>query len=298
MELTIRQLEIFAEVARTRSFTNAATELVLSQPVISRTVGEIERKLGSSLLLRTTRSVELTDAGAEFLGIALGVLDAYHRGMARFADYRAGERKQLTVATLPSIAAVVLPSVLAGYLADHPGVEVRLSDGTNKQVLDQLRCGAADLAITEDSPDSAEFALRPLFDDPFVAVLPPEHRLCAGSEVSWAELAAEPFIAFSTDSSIRRLADLGLALAGVRPRWQVETRTVATAGGMIAAGLGISAMPALVLPLLSATPLVSRPLTAPRMTRKIAVHHRAGERPPAAVQRLIDRLVHSRDRTT
>jgi LysR family carnitine catabolism transcriptional activator len=295
MDLTIRQLEIFSSVARARSFTHAATDLLLSQPVVSRTVGELERTLRTPLLVRTTRSVELTDAGEEFLAVATGILDAYRQGLDRFTDYQAGERKQVTVAVLPSIAAVMLPRVLSGFLADHPAVQVRLADGTNDQVLSLLRERGADFAITEVGPASAGFAIRLLIDDPFVAVLPPGHALTAREELTWQDFADESFIVFSPDSSIRRLADLGLAQADVQPRQQLETRTVATAGGMIAAGLGVSAMPAQVLPLLSATPVVTRPLTGPSITRRIAVHQRADERCPATVQRLIDRIVQAAD---
>ena len=293
MDLTLRQLEIFAAVARTRSFTLAAADLVLSQPVVSRTVGELERKLRAPLFVRTTRSVDLTEAGAEFLAVATHVLDSYRRGLDRFADYRAGERRQITVGVLPSIAAVVLPPVLSGYLAAHPDVQVRLADGTNAEILHLLRDGVADLAITEVGPASAGLVVDPFLDDPFVAVLPPGHALADRPALSWADLAAEPFIAFSPDSSIRRLADLGLAQAGVQPRQNLETRTVATAGGMIAAGLGVSAMPELVLPLLAATPVVTRPLGGPAVTRKIAVHRRADEPCPVAVRRLVDRVLSS-----
>lgn len=291
MDLTLRQLEIFAAVARTRSFTRAAADLVLSQPVVSRTVGELERKLRAPLFVRTTRSVELTEAGAEFLGVATHVLESYRRGLDRFGDYQAGERRQITVGVLPSIAAVVLPPVLSAYLAEHPGVQVRLADGTNAEILALLRDGTADLAITEVGPASNGLVVQAFLDDPFVAVLPLGHPLAELPALSWADLAAEPFIAFSPDSSIRRLADLGLAQAGVQPRRNLETRTVATAGGMIAAGLGVSAMPELVLPLLAATPVLTRPLGNPPITRKIAVHHRPDSPNPLAVQRLMTRLL-------
>jgi len=128
-------------------------------------------------------------------------------------------------------------------------------------------------------------------DDPFVAVLPPGHPLAGRPALTWTDLAAESFIAFSPDSSIRRLADLGLAQAGVQPLRHLETRTVATAGGMIAAGLGVSAMPELVLPLLAATPVITRPLTEPVITRRIAVHRRADEPCPLAVRRLVARIL-------
>ena len=291
MDLTLHQMEIFAAVARTRSFTRAGDELVLSQPVVSRTIGEMERKLRTPLFVRTTRSVDLTEAGVEFLGVVTHVLTSYRRGLDRFAGYQAGERRQVTVGVLPSIAAVVLPTVLSGYLDAYPGVQVRLADGTNAEILDLLRDGTADLAITEVGPASAEFAVDAFLDDPFVAVLPPGHPLAGRPALTWADLAAESFIAFSPDSSIRRLADLGLAQAGVQPLRHLETRTVATAGGMIAAGLGVSAMPELVLPLLAATPVITRPLTEPVITRRIAVHRRADEPCPLAVRRLVARIL-------
>jgi LysR family carnitine catabolism transcriptional activator len=288
MDLTLRQLEIFTSVARTHSFTKAASELLLSQPVISRTIGEIEHKLHVQLLTRTTRSVELTDAGAELLGVATEILDTYRRGLDRFAAYQAGERRQVTVALLPSIAAVLLPTALDRYLVDYPDVQVRLADGTNEQVLALLREGDADLAITGASPASAGLHVEHLLDDPFVAVLPPAHRLADRNALSWSDFTGESFIMFSQDSSIRQLADFGLTESAAQPHRQWETRTVATAGGMIAAGLGVSAMPKLVLPLLSATPAVTVPLVDPVVTRKIAVHLRVGEQCPTMVRRLID----------
>jgi DNA-binding transcriptional LysR family regulator len=291
MDLTLHQLEIFREVARARSFTKAASTLLVSQPVISRTIGEVERKLAVALFERTTRSVELTAAGAEFLTVAEDVLDAYRLGVDRFAAYRAGDRGQVTVAALPSIAAGLLPKVVADYHAAHPGVRIRLADGTSREVLDLLRTGAADLAITEDGPASAGLSVRPLFDDPVVAVLPEGHHLAAAPAVTWELLAAEPFIAFSEDSTVRRLTDLGFAHANVAPEHVVQTRAVATAGGMIAAGLGVSAMPRSVLPLLSFGRFVDRPVTGPVVTRKVAVHLRPADRPPVSVRRFLDHLL-------
>jgi DNA-binding transcriptional LysR family regulator len=90
---------------------------------------------------------------------------------------------------------------------------------------------------------------------------------------------------------VRRLTDLGFAQAGVEPVTLVETRAVATAGGMIAAGLGISAMPELVLPLLSFTHLTTRPLERPAITRKLALLLRSGETLHPAARQLADHLV-------
>jgi LysR family carnitine catabolism transcriptional activator len=290
MSPTLHQLEVFERVALTGSFTQAAADLRLSQPVVSRTIGDVERHLGTRLLERTTRSVELTAAGREFLAVAHSILDTYRRELSRFSAYRAGEYGHVTIAALPSVAAVLLPPLVAGFLAGHPGITLHLLDGTTREVLEHLRSGAADLAVTDLGPASAALDVHPLAEDRVLAVLPPGHHHASRPELTWADLASERFIAFSQDSSIRGLTDLGFAQAGVEPETLVETRAVATAGGMIAAGLGISAMPELVLPLLSFTRLITRPLEGPAIIRKLALHLRPGETLHPAARQLADHL--------
>jgi LysR family transcriptional regulator, carnitine catabolism transcriptional activator len=291
MSLTLHQFEVFQRVALTGSFSQAAADLRLSQPVVSRTIGDIERHLGARLLERTTRRVALTAAGREFLAVADSILDTYRLGLSRFSAYRAGEFGHITIAALPSVAAVLLPPVVAAFLAGHPGITLHLLDGTTREVLEHLRSGAADLAVTDQSPASAALDVHPLAEDRLRAVLPAGHHYTSRPELTWADLAVERFIAFSQDSSVRRLTDLGFAQAGVEPETLVETRAVATAGGMIAAGLGISAMPELVLPLLSFTQLTTRPLERPAVTRKLALHLRSGETLHPAARQLADYLL-------
>ena len=291
MSLTLHQFEVFQRVALTESFTRAAEELRLSQPVVSRTIGDIERTLGARLLERTTRSVRLTAAGQEFLTVAQSVLGTYQCGLRRFSAYREGEYGHVTIAALPSVAAVLLPKIAAGFLADHPGITLHLLDGTTREVLEHLRSGAADFAVTDQSPASIGLTVHPLVEDRVLAVLPKGHRHSTRAKLTWSDLAADRFIAFSKDSSVRRLTDLGFAQAGVEPETLVETRAVATAGGMIATGLGISAMPELVLPLLSFTHLDTCPLESPIITRTLALHLRPNDPLPPAAKQLADHLV-------
>jgi LysR family carnitine catabolism transcriptional activator len=293
MNLTLHQFEVFQRVALSGSFTRAATDLRLSQPVVSRTIGDIERQVGARLLERTTRSVEMTAAGREFLTVAEVILETCRVELNRFSAYRAGEYGHITIAALPSVAAVLLPPIAAGFLAGHPGITLHLLDGTTREVLQHLRSGSADLAVTDQSPASVGLDVHPLAEERVVAVLPVGHRLGSRSSLSWADLAAERFIAFSQDSSVRRLTDLGFAQAGVEPETLVETRAVATAGGMIATGLGISAMPELVLPLLSFTTLIVRPLERPVIMRKLALHLRPGKALQPAARQLADHLLAS-----
>jgi LysR family transcriptional regulator, carnitine catabolism transcriptional activator len=284
MDLTLHQLHIFARVARTRSFTQAAGELLLSQPVLSRTVREIEHKLGTRLLERTTRSVSPTPEGLELLAIAEDLLRRYELGMNRFAAFRAGEHGQVTVAALPSAAAGLLPAVVARFRTRHPGVRVHVLDGTTQEVVEHVRSGAADLGIAEQIAHD-DLDVHGLRDEKVLAVLPRGHRFAGEAAVTWQMLAAEPFIAFSPDSSVRRLTDLAFTEAGVVPDTVIDTRTVATAGGMVAAGLGVSAVPELVLPLMAFADVVAAPLISPMVSRRLSVLSRRDEPWAPAVRR-------------
>jgi DNA-binding transcriptional LysR family regulator len=267
---SLRHLEVFCAVARARSFTRAAEELHLSQPVVSRTVRELERSLGVDLFTRTTRSVALTPQGEELLELAGDLLDRFERTMDRFAAYCRGDYGRIVVATLPSIAAGYLPPILVDFLSENPGMTVEILDVTAAEAARAVESGAADVAIASPTTTPSlrsELLLR----DRFVAVLPPSHPALSRRSVTWAALAAEPFIAMSVGSSVRELTDFAMAEAGVAPTNVVEARNIATAGGIIAAGLGVSAFPELVLPLLSSTALVTRPLRAPEVHREVAV---------------------------
>lgn len=286
----LRSLEIFRAVAVSRSFSRAADRLHLSQPVISRHVRDLERSVGVRLFERTTRSVVLTSEGRELLAIAVDLLDRYDGAMGRFAAYCQGDRGSIVIAALPSVAAGLLPAMLAPFLAAHPAVRVQILDVPTAEATRHVRTGKADLAFAEPAPADRDLNVQILRRDPFLAVLPEHHRLAGHPAVTWAALAEEPFITMTKGSSVRRLTDLAFAQAGRLPETLVEARNAATAGGMIQAGLGVSALPDLVLPLLASAPFVTRELRDPSVDRQIAVITRPGRPASPAARRFLDSL--------
>src|SRR5260221_889772 len=189
---SLRHLEVFCAVARARSFTRAAEELHVSQPVVSRTVRELERSLGVDLLVRTTRSVSLTPQGEELLELAGSLVERFERTMDRFAEYCRGDYGRIVVATLPSIAAGYLPPILVGFLSENPGMRIEILDVTASEAARAVESGAADLAIA--SP-AATVALRSdvLVRGRFVAVLAETHPPPARRALAWAPPANQPF---------------------------------------------------------------------------------------------------------
>ncbi|MGS2587086.1 LysR substrate-binding domain-containing protein [Streptomyces hebeiensis] len=295
MDVTLRQLAAYSAVARAASFTAAATELHVSQSSLSRAVADLERNLGLRLLERDTRNVQLTPAGTEALRIADQILAAHRTGLAQLGRYAAGERGSIALATLPSVAAVLLPPVISAFRAGRPEVSVRILDGLERAVLARVVDGDADFAVSTAVRRTPGTTLRPLVRDRFDAVLPEGHPLAERSEVSWREMGQEPFLAVGTDSSVRRLTDAAFDRAGVAAAPAAEAGSVATVGGLVAAGLGVSAMPALVHPLVAPGKLVRRPLVNPVVERRLYVVLPTRRAIPPGAQRFLERLEEFRD---
>ncbi|MEE2040688.1 LysR substrate-binding domain-containing protein [Nocardiopsis sp. CT-R113] len=267
MDLSLRQLSVFVSVAHRLSFTAAANDLLVSQSSLSRTVAEIERVLGTSVFHRDTRNVTLTDEGRELLEVAEHVLGVHRAGMRQLRRFVDGSGGTVSVAALPSVAAVLLPPVITAFRRRWPETDVRIHDGLARSVVEAVERGDADFAVTVATDGAPWVSGRPLVRDLFVGVVPPGHPLADRDELSWADLRDEQFIAMGAGSSVRALTDLAFTQAGGAGRGVVEASSFATVGGLVSAGLGVTALPALVRALLGFAPVEHRPLTGPVVRR-------------------------------
>jgi LysR family carnitine catabolism transcriptional activator len=274
MDLTIQQLRVVLAVYEAGSFTAAAEDLHQAQSSLSRTVLEVERRLGVALFERTTRRLEPTAEGREFIAIAHSTVATFDANLRHFAGVLDGQRGRVRVATLPSLAAILLPSIVSTYQREHPDVELSIEDALAAEVLARVRAGLVDFAVTVVSATTEpidDLDVTPVATDRFCCVFPPGHAFEASTEVSWSDLAREAFIAFDRTTSIRQHLDRAFAESGSAPRGAIEARNISAVAGLVAAGLGVSAVPGLVLPLVEFAGLAYRPLGAPRTERKIAI---------------------------
>ncbi|AQZ63643.1 LysR family transcriptional regulator YbhD [[Actinomadura] parvosata subsp. kistnae] len=294
MDTSLRQLAAYVAVAQAGGFTAAAARLRVSQSTLSRAVSDLERVLGVRLLERDTRNVQLTAAGRETLRVAEQIVDAHRSGMKQLRRYLLGESGVVAMATLPSVAAVLLPRLISAFRGRRPGVSVRIMDGLERAVLGKVLNGDADFAVTTVGAASDRLEHRPLIRDRFRAVLPESHPLADRDEVTWEDLAAQPFLAVGPESSVRRLTDAAFEQAGAVVAPAAEAGNVATVGGLVAAGLGVSAMPALVLPLLGPGHVVHRTLVGPAVERRLDIVVRARRTLPPAAAAFLDLLDEAR----
>jgi LysR family transcriptional regulator, carnitine catabolism transcriptional activator len=278
MDMTVQQLRVVIAVHDAGSFTSAAQTLLQAQSSLSRTVIEVERRLGVALFERTTRRLEPTAEGREFVELARVTVAAFEANLRHFAGFLDGQRGRVRVATLPSLAAILLPAIVSAYQREHPAVELSIEDALAVEVLERVRAGVVDFAVTVVSATEdptcdpfSDLAVTPVAEDRFCCVFPPGHAFTARTEVTWADLAGEAFIAFDRTTSIRQHLDRAFLESGNRPRNAIEARNISAVAGLVAAGLGVSAMPGLVLPLVAFAGVEYRPLGNPPMSRRIAL---------------------------
>lgn len=290
INIGLRHLRAVVAVAEAGGYTAAARELGVAQPSLSRTVLEAERRLGVPLFDRTTRQVRPTADGEELVVAARRLLADYDTTLAHFQGYLEGRRGSVSVAALPSIAATLLPPVLAAFREPRPDVSVAVRDGLSGEVLSMVRDGAVDMALSVATELPPELVARPVAVDRFACVVPDGHELAGREEVAWSDLSGMPFVAFDTTSSIRQHTDRVSRERRLTPGPLTEARNIGAVAGLTAAGLGVTAAPGLVLPMMRFAGLTWRPLVDPVVRREIClIQHR--ERPMSRTARELLRLL-------
>jgi len=294
MNLSIEQLRVVCAVARTASFSEAARDLRLTQPAVSRTIQTVESAVGAPLFSRTTRVVELTSDGREFLSVASAIIAEFDAGMGRFAAFRRADRGLLTVAALPVLASGMLAPVVAAFLGARPEVQLRLVTGSAREVLDRLHTGDADLAVTELPSDTDGLDVTSLGNDPMCAVVPTNHPLARAATVRWQDLVDDDFIELSEGTSVRRLTDEGFRTVTGRPRSTLTVDATVTAVAMVSHGLGVTAFPRSTQSLATVNDLTFLPLEGPAVSRELAVMAPMAPAPSALARRFTATVLSSR----
>jgi DNA-binding transcriptional LysR family regulator len=284
----LNDLLAFRTVAELGHFGRAAEAVHISQPAFSRRIEKLESALGVRLLERTTRSVSLTAVGRDFarkVQALLDDLDGTLLGMQGIAAARVGE---VTIACVPSTVYYYVSQVIRRYRETYPKVRVKVLDASANEVLDAVSRGAADFGLNFMGSQEPDIAFTALLEERFVAACRRDHPLAQKRRTTWGELAAYDFIAISKASGNRLLIDQALAGVPLRPHSLYEADHVTTLLGLVEAGLGVAAVPALAMPGRDHPVLVSIALEEPVVTRQVGLIRRQGRTLSPAAQPLFD----------
>ncbi|HEU4650665.1 MAG TPA: LysR family transcriptional regulator [Croceibacterium sp.] len=284
----LNDLAAFRAVAAVGNFRKAAESVHLSQPAFSRRIDKLERALGARLLERTTRRVTLTAFGREFERKATEILDELDASLLAMRGAAATRMAEVSVACVPSTVYYYLSEVIRRYHERSPRVRVRVFDAGANEVLAAVARGEADFGLDFLGSQEGELEFAPLAEERFVAACRRDHPIAKLRRVSWAQLCEHDYISVGRSSGNRVLLDQALAGAARRPQPIYETQHVTTTLGLVEAGLGVAAVPAMAMPGPDHPLLVSVPLTDPVVTRKVGLIRRRGRSLAPAAQQLYD----------
>lgn len=270
--LSTKDLRAVVALSQTKSFGQAALLVHLSQSALSALIARVEAQIGARLFERTTRAVELTDAGHVFISHAQEILRDTQRALRAVTDTVQLRTGSVTVAALPSLAASLLPKVFAEFTRIHPEVRLSLLDTLSGPAFDLVRDGKVDFALTAADPKQEDLAYEQLMEDQFFLICPDDHPLSRQTGHVPIETTLDyPHVSMPSSASVRQYIDADLHSKGLYFAPVFEVDHIATIGALVSAGLGISALPETAVSLLQADRLVQIPLSAPGIQRPLGI---------------------------
>jgi DNA-binding transcriptional LysR family regulator len=249
-DIRAKELLTVIALAEYGSFVAAAAYLKTSQPALTRTIKRVERVLGVTLFARNTRRVEITSAGREFVAVAERILNDLQLTVRSMSEVTNEQRGKITISTFSAFATHTMPDLVRQYRETRPSMEVRIREGRQSEIVEDVRTGVADFGIgyVNTLPDILQSDM--LRREPLYAVIPLSHPMGAKRRprVRLAELRDEALVSPPSETYLRRLIDGAAAAAGFSPRYSVTVERLLSVINHVRAGVGIGILPAGVLP--------------------------------------------------
>jgi DNA-binding transcriptional LysR family regulator len=242
--MELRQLEHFVAVAEEGHFTRAARRCHIVQSGLSASIRALERELGADLFARSTRHVELTEAGRALLPEGRRALAAAAAATDAVAAVEGLVRGTLSVGIMQSLGAIGLPAVLGRFRSEHPDVEIHLRQAASETLAAEVREGRLELAFAAipDEPGNG-LARRALLTEKMVAACAAGHPLAAAGSTGLKRLSREPFVDFEVGWGTRTAVDRAFADGGIERRSGCVVNDVQTLIDLVANGLGVAVLP-------------------------------------------------------
>ncbi len=273
MNYSLRQLRVFIAIARHGSFSRAGETIGLSQSAVSHSIKELEKEVGVTLLDRTTREVVLTEAGQRLVSRLERVLDELNTTLQDARHYGQQRSGKVHIAASPTISAHLMPQCLSVSEKLYPGISVRLRDRPQQWVLESIRTAEVDFGIVIDPIQTADLYCQPVLLEPFLLLCRSDHPFAGHKQVAWHSLNGCRLVLQDYASGSRALLDEALRQQNITAEIVQEIGHPATLFPMVEAGIGISIVPALALPLPAGSSLVVRALQ-PEINRSLMLARR------------------------
>lgn len=237
---SLRQLRYFVVTAEALSFTAAARRLHISQPSISTALADLEESFGVQLFIRHhATGLSLTQSGRDLLGHARNLLKNAEELQLTAREMDGGMTGSISLGCLASLAPPLMPGIISRFVEDHTAITFRTTEAHQDVLLDGLRDGSLDIALTYSLDITDSITFTPLLSLPPYVILPKTHRLARARKVSLYDLTGEPYVMLDLPHSREYFSALFDAV-GTRPAASFRSSQPEVVRGMVANGLGYS----------------------------------------------------------
>ncbi len=290
----LRQIKSFQAVVELGNFSRAAERLHTSQAGVSHAIRDLEALLGARLFDRTTRRVELTEAGQIFAAGALPGLAEIERAAEAVRDLSQLRMGLVRIAAPPLLGATVLPHLLQKVTKLYPNLKLRIEDVATDLIAPRVRNGLCDIGVGTFSADEEGLDRQQILSDRLMVFLEPGHPFKSLEEVDWKALHDQKIVALTRESNIRLLTEIGFETAGLPLRPHLEVHQIHTALSLVESGAGIAVLPTYAFAALNGRRIVARPLSNPAITRQVSVitaRERTASPATTAIRPLLRRIL-------
>lgn len=245
MSLNVHQLHIFYMVAERGSFSAAAQALHMTQPAVTMQIQALEERFGVKLLHRSTKKLELSEAGHCLLPQARKAVELMRETDMKMAKYTEELKGQLQFAASLTIGEYVLPRLLGPFLLRFPNLSVSMRVMNTTEIVEEIARHALDFGLVEAQTDDPNVISEPVMDDELLLVAPPGHPFASRDEVELKEVLAEPLVLRERGSGTRQVMVEELERQGIE---EGDLRIVSNFGSngavksAVEAGLGLSVL--------------------------------------------------------
>lgn len=241
MHISLRQLELFASVARNESFSRAAEEMHLTQPAVSVQIKNLEDSVGVPLFEYIGRRFFLTDAGRELFAASNTVFESLGRFEMLVSDMKGLKQGKLKLA-VTTTAKYFIPRFLGAFCERYPGVDVALKVTNREGVLARLEGNADDLYVMGQPPEALNVTATPFMENELVAIARRDHPLAKKKRILLTRLAEEPFLMREPTSGTRMALERLLEERGVHVRTRMELGSNEAIKQAVLGGMGVAVL--------------------------------------------------------
>ncbi len=291
MKIDTLGVQAFIAIASRRNFRRAAAELHITQTALSRRLQTLEAYLGVKLIQRTTRSVELTRTGADFLPRAQRLLTELESSLIDIRETGKAMRGSVNIACVPSIGARYLPQVIQQYSAAYPENRITIHDHSSFGVAESVLRREAEFGINVTVSHDAALASVPLARDRFVLICRDDHPLAGRKKVSWTQLEPHLLIFPGSLNANKSVLEPALTAEHLRLRTYYEVQHSSTALGLVSEGVGAAVVPGLAVQREAYPRIRVIPLVEPAVTRSLALIALKNAQLSPAARALYDLLI-------